>query len=142
MGLRQRIAQAIKLPREELWLEEIGEKVFVREMTGAEYDAYQTETLGRAGKDGKLKNVNGLRAKLIQMCLLDEDGAQVYDAKSIDEIQSLPTTVIDKICEVASRINNLNNESDEALEKNLEEGDGSGSSIPLLCLSGEPVTKS
>ena len=140
MGLRQQIAQAKKLPREALTIEELGGlTVWVREMTAAEYDAYQSKVLSRASKDGKVRSVDGLRAMLVQLCLVDEEGAQVYDAKCTDEIQSLPTTVLDTICEAATRINKLDNASDKELEKNFDEGAGDGSPTPSLLLSGEPV---
>ena len=85
-----------------------GEKIgfIVREMNAGDASKYKASLFKFI--DGKpIINMDGYQVKLIANCLFDKDGEKIFGDNDLELIKTLPNSVADKICEVASRINEL-----------------------------------
>lgn len=85
-----------------------GEKMgfVVREMNAGDATKYKTSLFKVV--DGKpVMSMDGYQTKLIANCLFDKDGEKIFGDNDLELIKTLPSSVADKIFEVASRINGL-----------------------------------
>lgn len=96
MNLDDLLAKTPKPKITKVNLPEYGDAVFVREMTGAQYD----EMVSLASKGG-LKQTD-----IVALCLCDESGAFVSpDADQRRALSSLPASVIQRISDAAMDLN-------------------------------------
>ncbi len=117
MDLRNAIITADDLKREQVEVPEWGVTVYVRTMTGAEKDLYEEETYKFNGDDVEINRRN-LRARLVVKTLCDENGKRLFNDGEQDLIASKSGAAIDRIFEVASKLNALTKADEEQLVKN------------------------
>jgi len=72
---------------------ETGTGYFVRSFSGADLEAWESELATRR-KDDESMNMNGLRARLVQLGIVDEQGASVFGDCSIEQINAMPAAVL------------------------------------------------
>lgn len=102
-------------------------------MSGADRDGWELSmmTIDKSGKDTSL-NTSGLsRANLISRCIVDEDFNRLFVTdEQIKALSNKSAVVLDRLYEVAQRVNKISDEDIEDLEKNstaAQNGDsGSG----------------
>jgi hypothetical protein len=112
MSLREKISKAKNLPTESLEIPEWTETVWFRPMTGA-----QQERLQKFNDANESKVM--LRARIVAYTLCEEDGTPIYpDDKDVVEVNKFTGPVLDRLLEVAMRVNLLTPESREELAKN------------------------
>lgn len=114
--------RAVILARTELVnVAEWGGSVRVRVMTGTERDAYEAEIVGnRTGKDRRL-NLTNMRARFVARCLVDDDGAPLYDyrnPKDIDDLGGMDAAGLDVVFKAAQAVNGLTDSDVDDLTKN------------------------
>lgn len=91
-----------------------GKDLFVREMTGAERDAFEADQVD-AGKTGNaLKN---FRARLLVRVLVDEAGVRVFTDADADTVGNLPSREIRRVFDKAAKLNALDPDDVKELEK-------------------------
>jgi hypothetical protein len=88
-------------------------------MTGIERDSYEEACLA-ATQDGRT-DIKGMRVRLLLMTLCDKDGRAFFTADDAEVLGSKSAAVLDRLFQVALRINGL---TEEAIED--EEGNSSG----------------
>lgn len=116
MSLREKLlAKSNELKIEPI--EAFGEKLFVRELTGSERDAFEASLSNIVGKN-VVPNLKNVRAKLIIKSLCTEDGSRVFEDTDLDSVGNLPAAELDKVFEVAQRLSGLKKEDIEELTKN------------------------
>jgi len=85
---------------------EWGGSVAVRELTGAERDAWEASVLGDDGKPSDQAMTNA-RAKLVVRSVVDDDGTRVFGDTDIEAVGALSARGLNRVFEVACRLSGL-----------------------------------
>jgi hypothetical protein len=126
------ILAASDLASETVEVPEWGGAVIVRTMTGAQRDAYEA-TLMTRNDAGKLEvNTDNMRAKLLLVTLVDEQGNALFTASDLDALSGKSSGAIERLAVVAQKLNGLNKGAVEDAAKN------SASGQPENSVSGSP----
>jgi hypothetical protein len=96
---------------------EWGGMVYVKTMTGTERDLFDRMVLEGRGSD-KNANIRNFRAKICVCCLCDSEGTRLFTDGEIEALGKKSSIVLDRISEVASKMNALGRADIEELEKN------------------------
>jgi len=112
---KEQILQAKDCVTETVSVPEWGGDVLVRTLTGQERDEYEFALLGM----GK-KNFTNARARLAALTIVDEKGNRLFTDKDIHALGKKSGKSLQRIFNVAQRLNNVTDEDIEELEKNLE----------------------
>ena len=118
---------------EKVDLNDKGDYVYVREMTGRERDTFErsimTEERDKEGKITYVGNITDFRAKLTVHAVCDEKGNLLLGETDYEQLsQSMSAGNLEKIVNVAQRLSGISEEDKEALTKNSKAGQA-GSSI-------------
>ena len=114
---------------EEVEVPEWGGKVKVRMMTGTERDSFEQSIMKTEGKE-IVRDMSNMRAKLLVRTICNEEGKRIFTDKDIDLIGGKAAGAIEKVFEVAQRLNKLSASDAESSEKNSEsEGNASSTSL-------------
>lgn len=108
------ILSAVDLKSEDVPVPEWGGDVRVRSLTGAERDAFDTSLLG---KDGK-RNLGNIRARLLALTIVDENGDRVFSDDDADQLGAKSAGVLERLFEVAQRLNGMGAAAEEEIAKN------------------------
>lgn len=105
---------------------ELGEdaEVRVRSLTGDEWEEYEqslSETKVRGNKVEVKANNRHRRAKLLVMCVVDEDGQPIFDKRDVIRVSGMPAGALDRIYEVCERLCGQDSEAEERAEANFGE---------------------
>ena len=120
MNLKETILAAVDLPSEKVDVPEWGVNVTVRTLTAAERDKFE-----EAVATQKLGNT---RARLVGLCMVDDDGKRIFSDSEVTQLGGKSSLVLDRLFEIASRLNGFTAADAEELEKNSE-------SAPAVSLS-------
>lgn len=97
--------------------------VLLEAMNGTSRDDYEASIVGnRGGKDRRL-NLGNLRARLVARCMIEDDGAPVYDYRKpqdIDELGALDAAGLDRCFKACQELNGITDEDVDTLEKNSQ----------------------
>ncbi len=115
---RDAILQAQDLPRELVEVPPWGGSVYVRALTGAERDAFETSIVEQRGKSTKM-NLKNIRAKLVALTVVDEEGNRIFSDSDASALGKKSAAALDKVFEVAQRLSGLRPEDVEELSKNF-----------------------
>ena len=121
MLTKEAILAADDLPTETLDVPEWGGAVRVRGLNCADRDAYLAGLMKwKKVEGGKLTfdpaGLPGIKARLIQMTVLNGDGAPMFSPGEIDLIGHKAASAIDRIYIVAMRLSGLSAEAAETAE--------------------------
>ena len=105
------------LPYEDAEVPEWGGKVRVRVLTGAELDKYHGSLFTVKGKD-VVQDRENFRTKLLVKCLIDDKGNRLFNDKELEDLAGKSGAVLQRLYEIASRLNGMTAEEAEVLEKN------------------------
>ena len=101
--------------------------VFVREMTGSEKDRWEQSMLKQKPNGNKNAAVEyettleDFRAKLAVVTMCDADGNLLFEAKDIKALnKAMSATNMEKIVEVAQRLNAISQKDKDEILKNSE----------------------
>ena len=111
------ILAAEDLGRERVAIKDWGGEVFVRAMTAAERDEWEAGLVAEKGADPTARMRN-LRARLAVLCVVTEAGERIFADSDADALGKKSAKALDRIFEVASRLNGLTAKDVEHLEKN------------------------
>lgn len=122
---RDQILTSDDLKSEDVPVPEWGGYVRVRSLTGTERDAFE---LSIAGEDNsKKKNLANLRARLVALCVIDEQGVRVFTDSDVHKLGLKSAGALSRVFDVASKLNGLSPKDVEDLAGNSD-ADQSGSS--------------
>lgn len=102
---------------------ELGEEgyVYVREMTGSERDAFEQSLIQINEKGEVIRNFEDFRAKLAVYCVCDENGNLIFKPEDYKVLsQNIKASWLNKIVEVAQRLNAITDRDVEEMAKNLK----------------------
>jgi len=111
---KAQILDADDLPREEV--NEWGIKFWLRTLTGAERDKFE-QRMHDMRKDDRI-SIIGMKAYLIILCAVDEGGENIFAPTDLNALQGKSAAVIDRLFQIAQRMNHLLPEDVEALAGN------------------------
>lgn len=126
MGLRDDILDADDLDREKVHVPEWDVDLWVRALTAAERDEYESEIvqLDQAG-DVQMDRRNA-RAKLVVKCVVDEDGQNVFRNGDAARLGQKSGRAVDRLFAAAQRLSGITEEDMDELvgksETDLHEG--------------------
>lgn len=123
------------LKKEKLEIEKVdlgkGDHVFVRQMTGRERDKFE-QSLIKENKNvegGYEKSLDDFRAKLAVVTLCDEQGAPLLQPGDYPTLsQMMSAARLEKIVNIAQKLNKISEEDKENLVKNSVVGQADNSS--------------
>lgn len=115
----EEILKADDSPRELVEVPEWGGAVYVRTISGAERDQYETE--GISLKTGKLQReaVETTRARLVALCAVGEDGKRLFNPSDVMGLARKSARALDRVFEAAARLNGIRKEDVEELRGNF-----------------------
>jgi hypothetical protein len=123
-----RIVEQVEVP-------EWGGHVFVRSLSGAERDAYESgiASIRWSGTKPTVEsNRANVRARLVAMATVDENGRNLFTDKDVLILGQKNAAALERVFTVAQRLSGLSDEDVEELKEQLGNApsDGSGSSSP------------
>lgn len=122
---KKEILSAADARYEDVDVPEWGGTVRVKAMSGRKKDAFEASvtTVRRNGnKVLQLPNLENVRAKLLARCLVDEDGALIFGEDDIAELGSKSSAALDRVVDVAKRLNRMTNGDIQELSEKLKNG--------------------
>lgn len=115
---RADILKADDLKTETVEVPEWGGSCIVSTMSGAGRDAYE-ESLFDVAADGSMtRNISNVRAKLLSASIVDESGKLLFSAADIVALGAKSVKPIDRLYDVANRMNAASDDDVEVLAKN------------------------
>lgn len=104
---------------------EWGGTVRLREMTAAERDDWEDFILSGRSADGKIKGLKNIRATLVSLCAVDEDGQRLFANEDMTALSGKSAAILERLFVAAQKLNSLTPADLEELEKNSS-GAGAG----------------
>ena len=98
---------------EDVEVTEWGGTVRVQTMSGFARDRFESSIIN----NGKFTSDN-IRAKLVAACLIDENGKLMFSEKEVVALGNKSCKALDKVFEVAQRLNGIGDSEVEQLAKN------------------------
>jgi hypothetical protein len=90
----------------------------LREISGTDRDRFESWTFSEAGGQRKVETMY-LRARLVALCWIDEEGHRCYADERIEEAaDALPSSVLDTLFKAAQKLNGLDGAAAEDAAKN------------------------
>jgi len=114
---KEEILGSNDLIREVVNVPEWGGDVYVYTMTGEERDSFEVSIVDGKGKTTFLN----IRAKLCARTIRDEEGNRIFTDKEIDLLGKKSGIALDRIFDVAKRLNGIGKEEIKELENLAEE---------------------
>ena len=90
--------------------------VRLRSMPGTDRDKWETVVQSKV-QDGKV-NIDGMKVLLIVSCAIDDKGDPLFTENDLVELNKKNAKAINRLWEVAARMNGIGNEELEELRKN------------------------
>lgn len=113
---RKQILEADDIAVETVHIPEWGGDVLVRGLTGYERDQLERAVIELKGKRAIIRD--NIRAKMVSMSVVDEDGNLVFSESDIEALGKKSASALQRIFEVAQRLSGLTDIDVEELEKN------------------------
>lgn len=123
------ILEADDLITETVDVPEWGGFVIVRTMMAGEKDRFQLGTMTQ--KHGEiqtdLKKMKYFRTRAVALSVVNEKGERLFTESQVEKLAKKSASAMDRVYEVAARLNGLGEGVTEELEKNLDPGPGEDS---------------
>lgn len=116
---KKTILEADDLVHEDVEVVEWGGWVRVRGLTGAERDRYEASLFSDV-KKGSKPDMRNIRAKLVVMCLTNEEGQRIFSFNDVEKLGKKSAKALDALFAKAQELSGLRKEDVEELQKNLE----------------------
>jgi hypothetical protein len=117
---RNEILKANDLDRELVPVPEWGGDVYVRAMSGAERDKFESSLTINRGKNSTM-NLANIRAKLAAMSICDESGKRLFDEADIQALGQKSAAALQRVFVVAQRLSGIGDDAVQELAEALEE---------------------
>lgn len=115
---KEAILKSDDLVTEEVEVPEWGGKVLVRTFQGTQKDKFEQKIMTSPGES---VDMEGMRALLISLTVVDEDGNLIFDNNGdVEALGKKSALALDRVFDVAKRLNALTNADVEELGKNSE----------------------
>jgi hypothetical protein len=126
---------------EDVEVPEWGGTVRIRSLTGEERDAYEASMVQQVGKKAKA-NLRNMRAKLVAMSAINEDGTQQFDQADVMRLGQSNAAALDRLFEAAQRLSGLSDEDVKEMEEGFEPAPNGASTSGSPSPSASPSASS
>ena len=99
-----------------------GQNVYVRTMTGAERDGFETAYL-----ESKARSKPNIRGTMAAFTLCDENGQRLFNDEDAEALSKLPAAELDRVFSLGQKLNKITEADVEELEGNSEATSADGS---------------
>ncbi len=123
---RDKILSAADLRIEEVDVPEWGGKIRLKALSGAERDRFEASVTIRQGKTVDVKT-EMLRAKLVVVCIVDENGKRLFTDADAPLLAEKSATVIERLFRVAQRLAGMSDEDVKDLTEGFKTAQSEGS---------------
>lgn len=114
---RDQILGIQDLSFEDVPVPEWGGTVRIGMLTGTERDAFEQQLVTRQGKKTSV-NLDNIRARLVALCAIGENGERLFSEKDVAQLGRKSAIALNRVFEVAQRLNGLTEEDIEELAGN------------------------
>ena len=115
------------LERRTIEVPEWGGSVIAQEMTGLIREEFEVAVVSTNGTD-PVKNTENLRAWLLALTLIDEDGGRLFSASDVDALGAKSGKALVRVCAVVQEMNGLGADEMEELTEDFGGGPSGSSS--------------
>jgi hypothetical protein len=120
---KDQILNAEDVKYETVDVPEWGGPVRLRTVAAKDRDAFDRALFPKPG----VRNMEDFRARVVAMCVVDEDGNRVFSDADIPMLSQKSAAAIDRLIPVAQRLSGLTTADVEEFAKNLQPGPGEDS---------------
>lgn len=113
---------------EEVDCPEWGGTVRLRSITGAERDRFEQSMMEQRG-NSRTVNLANARARLVALCAVDADGAQLFSSEDIRALGRKNAKPLDRLFDACQRLAGLSEEDVKKITEDFDETPGEDSSI-------------
>lgn len=117
---REDILKVSDIQKQLVSVPEWGGEVYVKGLTGAERDKFESGMIENRGKDQKV-NLANIRAKLASLSICDEDGKRLFTESDVQALSQKSATALQRVFEVAQKLSGLGNDDVEELTAGIKE---------------------
>lgn len=114
---KKTILEVDDVVKELVHVPEWGGEVYVRGMTGAERDSFESSIIQMRGRDANV-NFRNIRAKLASLTICDENGKRLFTDDDVNALAKKSAVALQRVFTVAQRLSGIG----EADVKELAEG--------------------
>lgn len=114
---RELILKAQDLKRESAEVPEWGGTLFIRGMSGAERDAFETSLFSKNGAE-RIFTGDNIRAKLLVRCIVDDKGERLFGDDDVAALGQRNAATLDRLYDIAQRLSGIGNAELETAVKN------------------------
>jgi hypothetical protein len=124
---REDIFAAKDLKYMDLDVPEWGGSVRIKMLTGAERDEFEASTV-KMGKGNKPEqNLANLRARLVSLCLVDEDNTKLFAKQDIGHLGQKSAAALERVFKACQEHNAMTEQDIEDLTEGFSEGQSESS---------------
>jgi hypothetical protein len=116
---KEQILSTNDLDYEEIEVKEWGGKIRIRCMTGTGRDEFETAIYQIKGDEIEANREN-FRAQLLSRVICDEDNKLLFGSKEVKALGGKSGRIIDRLFEVAQRVNGIGQQDIEEMTKNSD----------------------
>lgn len=116
---RDSILSVPDLTTEDVEVPEWGGWVRVRALSGKERDIFEASVTG-THKKNKRMNLDNVRARLVQMTIVGEDGQPLFKRADVEALGKKNAAALDRVFEVATRLSGISEADVDELTENFD----------------------
>lgn len=117
---RNAILEAKDLKTEEVPVPEWGGEVLIRSLTGEQRDEYEASMFEMSKNGTAKKNLANVRARLVMLCIVNEQGEQMFNRADIKLLGRKSAAALDRVAQAAQKLNGISDEDIEELAEGFE----------------------
>ena len=115
---REAILSKKQLNQKTVSVPEWGGEVIVRELMADEGDKYEACFAQLRSENGSAMKLDGIRAKLVSMACINEDGSRLFTEADVAELGKLSRAALDRVASVASELSGYTKSAEADVKKN------------------------
>lgn len=104
-------------PSERVEVPEWNRVIYLRTLSAAERDVYETEIFEYKKREVIFNRLN-IKARLLVRCIANEQGNRIFADNQVDALGNKSAKVLNRLFDIAQKLNGLTVEDVEELEKN------------------------
>jgi len=120
------ILSAPDIQKCEVAVPEWGGTVFVKGMTGAERDKFESSLIEQRGKAQAL-NMANVRAKLCSLTICDETGKRLFGEADVQALSGKSAVALQRVFEIAQKLSGIGDADVKELTEGVQENPFGGS---------------
>lgn len=117
---REQILESNDIETRDVEVPEWGGSVRIRMLSGRDRDAFEASTVETKGNK-RVQNLENLRARLVALCVVDENGALLFSKKDVHHLGLKSAAALDRVFSACRELNGMTEADIEELSEGFEE---------------------